>query len=140
MDYELPDGSSVQINTPRFQAPEALFKPDLIKVGDETPGLHTMTMESIRECDIDVRKDLYANIIMSGGTTLYENLPERLEMEIDNMCPQPNLAKVIAPQDRYFSVWVGGSTLSSLSTFEAQWITKEDFDECGVEIVHRKCV
>jgi len=77
---------------------------------------------------------------MSGGTTLYKNLPERLEMEIDSLAPQPGVVKVVAPLDRYYSVWIGGSTLSSLATFEAQWITKDEYEECGVEIVHRKCV
>lgn len=55
----MPDGKVVDINTPRFQAPEALFKPSLIKQGDETLGMHTMTFETIKECDIDVRRDLY---------------------------------------------------------------------------------
>lgn len=99
-----------------------------------------MTFGSIQECDIDIRKDLYGNIILSGGTTLYPGMPDRLEKEIDAMCPQPNMVKIIAPADRYYSVWTGGSTLCSLATFEAQWITKDEYEESGVEIVHRKCV
>jgi len=140
MDYEMPDGQIVQVNTPRFMGPESLFFPDLIKPGDETPGLHKMTFESIQECDIDVRKDLYGNIILSGGTTLYKGLPDRLEKEVDAMCPQPGMVKIVAPADRYYSVWVGGSTLCSLATFESQWVTKEDYADAGAEIVHRKCV
>jgi len=50
------------------------------------------------------------------------------------------MVKIIAAEDRYYSVWTGGSTLSSLSTFESQWITKQDYEENGAEIVHRKCV
>ncbi len=105
------------VNGPRFMAPEALFKPGLIKEGDETPGMHTMTYNSIVECDIDVRTDLYSNLILSGGTTLYEGLPDRLEKELDALCPQSGVVKVIASPDRYYSVWTGGSTLCSLSTF-----------------------
>ena len=130
----------MSINAPRFLAPEAVFFPDLIKEGDEVEGMHKMTFSSIQECDIDIRKDLYSNIILSGGTTLYEGLPDRLEKEIDRLCPQSNMVKIIASQDRYYSVWTGGSTLSSLSTFESQWITKEEYEENGAEIVHRKCV
>jgi len=59
---------------------------------------------------------------------------------VDNLCPTANLVKVIAPQDRYYSVWSGGSTLSSLASFEDRWITKEDYEETGVDIVHEKCV
>ena len=120
--------------------PEALFFPDLIKQGDEVEGLHKMTHSSINECDIDIRKDLYGNIILSGGTTLYPGLPDRLEQEIDKKCPQSGSVKIIASSDRYYCVWTGGSTLSSLSTFASQWITKEEYEENGAEIVHRKCV
>ena len=137
--YELPDGQTVSVNAPRFLGPEALFNPGLIKEGDEVPGMHTMTYESINECDIDVRKDLYSNVILSGGTTLYEGLPDRLEKELDGMCPQKNVVKIIASADRYYSVWTGGSTLCSLSTFTSQWITKEEYEENGAEIIHRKC-
>tara|TARA_B110000503_G_C7045627_1_gene370111 strand:- start:238 stop:537 length:300 start_codon:yes stop_codon:yes gene_type:complete len=98
-----------------------------------------MTFGSIQECDIDVRKELYQAIMLSGGTTLYKGLPERMEKEIDALCPQPNMVKILAPADRYYSVWCGGSTLCSLATFEASWITKEEYEESGVEIVHRKC-
>jgi actin-related protein len=121
-------------------APEALFFPDLIKEGDEALGMHKMSFASVQECDLDIRKELYGNVILSGGTTLYEGLPDRLEKELDAMCPQQNMVKIIASQDRYYSVWTGGSTLSSLSTFESQWITKEEYEENGAEIVHRKCV
>lgn len=138
--YELPDGSTVNVNTPRFMAPEALFDPGLIKEGDETLGMHKLCFKSITECDLDVRPDLYANIILSGGSTLYEGLPDRIEQEVDKMAPQQGVVKVIATADRYYSVWTGGSTLSSLSTFESQWITKEEYEENGTEIVHRKCV
>jgi len=138
--YELPDGSTVNINTPRFMGPEALFDPGLIKEGDETSGIHKMAFESIADCDLDIRKDLYENLILSGGSTLYEGLPDRLEKELDSLCPQSGMVKVIATKDRYYSVWTGGSTLSSLSTFESQWITKEEYEENGAEIIHRKCV
>lgn len=69
-------------------APEALFNPGLIKEGDETPGMHTMAFATAQECDLDIRKDLYNNVILSGGTTLYEGLPDRLEKELDSLCPQ----------------------------------------------------
>jgi len=99
--------------------PEALFFPNQIKEGDEVEGMHKMTYSTINECDIDIRKDLYGNVILSGGSTLYPGLPDRLEKEVDAMAPQPNMVKIVAPADRYYSVWVGGSTLCSLATFEA---------------------
>ena len=119
VNHELPDGSSITVNTPRFMAPEALFFPDLIREGDETEGMHKMAFSSVKECDCDIRKDLYSNVILSGGTTLYRGLPERLEKELDALCPQQNMVKVTAGADRYMSVWIGGSTLTSLATFDS---------------------
>ena len=78
-NYELPDGQIVAVNTPRFMAPEALFDPGLIKEGDEALGMGDMSFASIQECDVDIRMDLYGNVILSGGTTLYPGLPDRLE-------------------------------------------------------------
>jgi len=86
-NYELPDGQIVAVNTPRFMAPEALFDPGLIKEGDEALGMHDMAFASIQDCDVDIRMDLYGNIILSGGTTLYQGLPDRLEAEVDKKCP-----------------------------------------------------
>ncbi len=47
--------------------------------------------------------------------------------------------KIIAPPERKYSVWIGGSILASLSTFQQMWISKEEYDESGPSIVHRKC-
>jgi len=139
-NFELPDGQTITVKAPRFMAPEALFNPGLIKEGDEAEGMHTLCHKSAQDCDVDIRRDLYGNVILSGGTTLYKGLPDRLEKELEKLCPQANMVKMIAAPDRYYSVWAGGSTLSSLSTFESQWITKEEYEENGAEIVHRKCV
>lgn len=128
------------MNTPRFNAPEAIFTPDLIKAGDETSGMHQLAYKSIKECDIDIRTDLYENVILSGGSTMYDGLPDRLLQELDQLAPRKDMVKVIAPADRYFSVWTGGSTLCSLSTFESQWVTKQDYEETGSMIIHRKCL
>ena len=86
-NYILPDGQSINVNTPRFYASEALFNPSLIKHSDETPGMHQMCHKSAQECDVDLRRDLYSNIILSGGNTLYQGLPDRLEKELDALCP-----------------------------------------------------
>ena len=102
-------------------------------------GLHEMTYQSIFNCDIDIRKDLYGNIVMSGGTTMYPGIPERLSKEVTALAPSTMKVKVIAPQERKFLVWIGGSILTSLSTFQTMWITKAEYQETGASIVHRKC-
>jgi len=136
-NYELPDGQVITIGSERFRAPETLFQPNFI--GLESEGIHKLTFSSIMKCDVDIRKDLYGNIVMSGGTTMYQGIPERVQKEVKALAPDSMTIKIIAPPERKYSVWIGGSILSSLSTFEEMWIKKEEYDEAGPSIVHRKC-
>lgn len=71
---------------------------------------------------------------------MFEGIGERLQKEIESRAPKQVSVKVIASPDRKYAVWRGGSTLTSLSTFASMWITKEDYDEHGAAIVHRKCI
>jgi actin beta/gamma 1 len=136
-NYELPDGQVITIGAERFRCPEVLFKPNFI--GLEQEGVHKLTFQSIMKCDVDIRKDLYNNIVMSGGTTMFNGIAERMQKEIKSLAPDSMTIKIIAPPERKYSVWIGGSILSSLSTFEEMWISKAEYDEAGPSIVHRKC-
>jgi len=136
-NYELPDGKVIQIGSERFRCPEVLFQPSMI--GKESEGIHTLTYDSIQACDIDIRKDLYTNVVLSGGTTMFQDIDKRLQKEMTDLAPASAKIKVVAPPERKYSVWIGGSILSSLSTFQEMWITKDEYDESGPGIVHRKC-
>ncbi|XP_033122758.1 actin, cytoplasmic-like isoform X4 [Anneissia japonica] len=107
--------------------------------GLEAVGLHQTAYNSIMKCDIDIRKDLYANTCQSGGSSMFEGFPERMEKELTKLAPSTMKVKIIAPPERKFSVWIGGSILSSLSSFDTMWITKGEYDETGPSVVHRKC-
>jgi len=135
--YELPDGQVITIGAERFRCPETLFQPSFI--GKEQDGIHKLTYDSIQKCDIDIRKDLYSNVVLSGGTTMFTGIDKRLEAELTQLAPAAVKVKIVAPPERKYSVWIGGSILSSLSTFQDMWITKEEYDESGPGIVHRKC-
>jgi actin-related protein len=135
--YQLPDGNVITLGNERFRCPEALFQPSLI--GLEQQGIHEASYKTIQECDLDIRKDLYENVVISGGTTMFEGLSERLEKEIQDKAPPTITVEVEASEERKYSVWVGGSILSSLSTFQNMWITREEYDESGPAIVHKKC-
>jgi len=135
--YELPDGQVLSIGNERFRCPEVLFKPQQIGMEDE--GVHSLTFKSIMKCDVDIRKDLYGNVVLSGGSTMFPGLAERMKKEIEALAPQTMNIKIVAPPERKYSVWIGGSILSSLSTFEEMWVTKAEYDESGPSIVHRKC-
>jgi len=135
--YEMPDGQTITVGDQRFRCPEALFNPALL--GKEMVGIDQTTFNSILKCDVDVRKDLYSNTVLSGGTTMYPGIKERMEKEIRNLAPSTMQIKVIAPPERKVSVWIGGSILSSLATFQTMWISKQEYDEMGASIVHSKC-
>jgi len=135
--YELPDGNIITVGAERFRCPEVLFKPSFI--GKESKGIHELTFQSIMKCDIDIRKDLYKNTVLSGGTTMFPFIEDRLQNEMKTLAPAGNDIKIIAPPERKYSVWIGGSILASLSTFEEMWVGKDEYDEAGPTIVHRKC-
>ena len=135
--YTLPDGNVCSFSVQRIKTPEYIFNPTLN--GKEYGGVHQLTFKSIMNCDLDVRKDLYSNIILSGGTTMFEGFGERLYKEMKELAPPTMKVKVIASPDRKYMVWKGGSTLSTLSTFGSMWITKADYEEFGETVVHRKC-
>nr|QGN00865.1 ActL2 [Drosophila tsukubaensis] len=136
--YQLPDGQVLSVGNERFRIPEAMFKPALL--GVESSGIHETTYNSILKCEVDIRKKLYSNIVLSGGTTMLKGLPERMLSEITNLAPSTVTIKIAAPADRKIAVWLGGSILSSLSSFEQMCITKQEYDEMGASIVHRSCV
>ncbi|EKX32181.1 hypothetical protein GUITHDRAFT_82545 [Guillardia theta CCMP2712] len=105
VSYEMPDGQIVLIGSERFRCLEALFRPSLL--GLEDVGIHWMVYNSIMKSDLDIRKDLYANIVLSGGTTMHEGFQERLQAEVVALAPRTVKVRVIAKPE----VWTFGSVL-----------------------------
>lgn len=143
--HKLPDGNEISLSTiyliaesQAFKCPEALFQPSKI-VGKELLGAHELTFQSILKCDSDIRKDLYGNIVIAGGTSMLKNLKERLQKEIIALAPSTMKINVFDPPERKFSSWMGGSILASLSSFHPMFITKQEYQESGPTYVHRKC-
>ena len=136
-NYELPDGRVITIGNERFRCPEVFFRPFVLSI--EAPGIDEMIYNSIVKCDLDIRKSLFGNIVLSGGSTLHPGMADRLHQEITHMAPTRTPVNIVAPDDRKYSVWLGGSILAALSTFQRMWITKADYEEFGTNIVHRKC-
>ncbi len=136
-NYELPDGRKILIGNERFRCPEILFTPQ--NAGFDLEGVPKYCYDSVMKCDMEVRRDMFANIILAGGSTLFEGMAERMWQEMHQLAPTNNKTKVLAPAERMYSVWLGGSILASLSTFQTMWITKQEYDECGPQIIHRKC-
>ncbi|KAI1897404.1 hypothetical protein AGOR_G00082950 [Albula goreensis] len=137
--YTMPDGQVIHLSTERFRATEILFKPELI--GRDHYGMHESIFKSILHSDIDLRKSFVGNIVLSGGNTLLAGLPQRLQCEIQKMVPidLAEFVRVTSPKDRDFSVWSGGAVLASLPSFASAWISEEEYEEYGPQIVFRKC-
>lgn len=114
-EYVLPDGRTISLSTERFRAPEILFRPDLI--GEEIPSLPTMLTDTIDKTDIDLRRSLYSNIVLSGGSTLLKGFGDRLLSEVKKNAMRDVKIRIYAPPERKYSTWIGGSILASLSTF-----------------------
>ncbi|KAH6798806.1 actin-related protein 4 [Perilla frutescens var. frutescens] len=150
--YELPDGQTIEIGADRFKIPDILFNPTLsltipgmesfVEMATSARGLPQMVIESISKCDVDIRRELYSSILLSGGTASMQQLKERLEKDLLEGSPQAARVKVLASgnaTERRFSVWIGGSILASLGSFQQMWFSKSEFEEHGASYIQRKC-
>ncbi|XP_021310272.1 actin-related protein 2 isoform X2 [Sorghum bicolor] len=146
--YTLPDGRVIKVGTERFQAPEALFTPELIDV--EGDGMADMAFRCIQEMDIDNRMTLYQHIVLSGGSTMYPGLPSRLEKEILDRYLDVVLKgnkdglkklrlRIEDPPRRKHMVYLGGAVLAGIMKDAPEfWITRQEYQEEGVACL-RKC-
>merc|ERR1712080_705477 len=112
-------GQVITIGNERFRCPEALFQPSFL--GMEACGIHETTFNSIMKCDVDIRKDLYANPVMSGGPTMYPGIADRMQKEITALAPSTIKIKIIAPPERKYSVWIG----------DPSWLPSPPSSRCG---------
>ena len=85
-----------------------------------------------------VFKSKYAS--QTNFTAYLSGITDRIKKELDSLLPSTMKTKVIAPPERKYSVWIGGSMLASRTDFQEMCISKEEYDDCGPSIVHRKCV
>ncbi len=154
-DYILPDQTVIKLGTEKFRCPEALFKPGLIGKNNNTIYnnnfknlswheaiqlvMNNLDLKKEDDEEEKIKKELYSNIILSGGTSMFKGLPERLAVEITKLSGL-NYCDVIAIPERKYSSWIGGSILSSISVFQSLWITKEDYEEFGKEIINQKII
>lgn len=165
--YQLPDGQEIKVGSERLRCCEPLFQPNLL--GLDTVGIHEMVQKSIFKCEVDIRKALFGNIVLAGGSTMVPGLPERLQAELLKLdirygdvftaCDfHPSIdryrsvsifayrslysapVKIIAPPERKYSVWIGGALLAATPAFAEMCISKKEFEEHGPSIVHRKGV
>lgn len=129
LTHELPDGQLLHLSYERFKCPEALFQPTFIGQ-PETEGIHTQVHKTIMRCDIDMRRDLFLNIVVSGGTTCFRGFGHRLQSELAELTPSSIRIRVLAPEDRQHSVFIGGSMLADLDMFSKAWLANGGLMSC----------
>lgn len=134
-NYMLPDGETINIGIERFLAPESLFNPSVL--GKELDPLDDIIVQTIADCEVDLRRDFYSNIVLSGGSTMFPGFKQRLTREIKEQIPDSVDVRIISPPERMYSVWIGGSILGSLKSMSKMWVTRRDFKEMGPEVIHR---
>mmetsp|Transcript_24378 Transcript_24378/g.96045 ORF Transcript_24378/g.96045 Transcript_24378/m.96045 type:complete len:512 (-) Transcript_24378:2346-3881(-) len=146
--YTLPDGTELDMGQEICERiPESLFDPKLLS-DSKIPGiesarsLHRLAYEAASACDIDVRRELFGGLVLSGGCSLFPGVAERFQREVAAITPQMFKLRMVSPslrQDRASAPWVGGSILGSLGTFQQMWMSKQEYDEHGAMGINRKC-
>ncbi|KAJ5076013.1 actin-7-related [Anaeramoeba ignava] len=136
-DYEFSQGEIVTFGNERFRCPEVLFQPSFL--GMEQPGVHEMIYNSIIHSDLDNQSEFFRNIVLSGGSTLFPGIKERIQKDVSDLVPKNVEVKVIAPSEREYAVWIGGSILGSIFDFEKMKVSKNEYLEFGNKIIDRKC-
>jgi actin-related protein len=129
-EFELPDGTLALVGSERFRCAEALFQPDL--AGVEGDGIHKVTFASIMKCDVDLREQLFSNVVLAGGTSGIPGMDRRLEQELRGLTRFT--VRVEAPQRKHLA-WFGGSAWAMAPI----WVSRAEYNERGPAIVHAKC-
>eukprot|EP00743_Colponemidia_sp_Colp-15_P003099 GILK01003349.1.p1 GENE.GILK01003349.1~~GILK01003349.1.p1 ORF type:complete len:426 (-),score=47.17 GILK01003349.1:181-1458(-) len=141
--YELPDGTTVDVGPEKYKIPELLFNGQGLNMEPVSfPGVHQMVVDSVSKCDLDIRREMYGNIIVTGGSSLFPGFVDRLQRELADVAPPTVKIKIIASNsstERKFSSWIGGSILASLGSFQQMWMSKQEYAEHGATLVERKC-
>ena len=141
---EVSGGETIEIDgCTRFKCSEALFQPSLIGV-DDKEGIHKMAYSAIMNCCKDIQKDLFGNIVLAGGSTMFPGFVERFTQEMKALAPEGVDVNVHAPSNRRHSAWIGAAMMADLPDVDIDWITKAEYEEGLVNegrewILKRKC-
>ena len=134
--YQLPDGQVITLGRERTQAPSILFDPSLM--GSEEPGAADVLCNAIAKSDLELRPQLWQQVVVSGGSTLTAGFGDRLLTECKSRAPSHARLRISAPPERHTSAFTGGSILASLATFNSLVVTRAEFEEHGERCLFRR--
>eukprot|EP00796_Vickermania_ingenoplastis_P001289 gene1289-742_t len=161
MSHRLPDGTVMTIGAERFIPAEVFFQPSVLmpqlkdfaarqsEVESEVllrtfsspvKGIHELVVDAVKKCDHDLAATFLDNILLSGGSSLFAGLPDRLEAEVQSLLPaSADRVRVVAEVERRGAAFIGGSILASLPSFQSLWVTRKEYEELGSISVVRGC-
>jgi actin-related protein len=137
VQYKLPDETLLELGNERFRIPEVFF------IGNEEfpgfSGVHNMAVDSINKCSLGIKRELFNNIILTGGNSTFEGFSEKFMKRVHDLTPNGLKARVLSVNSRKYSTWIGGSILGVISGFRPMMISKQDYEETGVGMIDKKC-
>jgi len=138
VDFSLPDGKTITISGENREAcVEPLFNPQVILNSPEAQGVQQLVAASINKAELDLRRELGANVILSGGSTCIQGFEERFKDELASIMTSMK-TEVTAPEERATGTWTGGSILAELESFQDSCMSSLDYAEEGATYVHEK--
>ena len=135
--YIFDCNNEIYLKEERIKCPEALFDPKLI--GNNYESIVECCYNSIGKCDDDIKQEMYSNILLSGRNTCFKGFNKRFTLEMKKLAPSSTEINVIDAKDKRCAAWKGAKILYECPFMESNWITRTEYDEIGVNIVHRKC-
>jgi actin, other eukaryote len=133
--YHLPDRTQIDISA------ESTSLPELILGGKKTgSSIADTVFQVVENCPAETRRSILQNVVVQGGSSLFRGMSQRLSKELERRIPSSHKARLVvpSPHERKFSCWIGGSILSSLGSFQQNWISKAEFEEFGESVVRRR--
>ena len=99
-----------------------------------------MVADTVAKVDVDLRTDLYKNVFLSGGSSMFKGIDKRLQNEVQKIIPSEAKAGVIAKKHRSCAAFIGATMVCSLPSYDhSNYITKQELQEAGPSIIARKC-
>ncbi len=166
LPYELPDGTMVDVGIERFLLPELYIDPSPVMLGNgdnadlshlypalgasssappySFTGLPSLIRDSVIRSDAEAQTMLLSNMILTGGSSCFEGMSERLRGEVERLvhASAPGWRvrmTATGTSERALCPWLGGSILASLGSFHEVWVSRQEYEEFGAAIVDRKC-
>lgn len=135
--YQTQDGDEFKISDERYNCPELLFSPQINKLGHLS--LQKVVYETVMKCESNVQNQLFDNIVLCGGSSLFNGLPERFKLELKGMVNKSTKINLVAPANRNYAAWMGAAAFASLPDFAELAIKSEEYRESGAQILTKKC-